>query len=69
MGDREFGLAENDARLLLARGLRFAVMAWLLARYGEPIREFIEKRLGLIAAAGAMALIMLFVAFKLLRPA
>lgn len=53
---------------LVARGLRFAVMAWLLARYGEPIREFIEKRLGLIAAAGAMALIMLFVAFKLLRP-
>jgi membrane protein YqaA with SNARE-associated domain len=53
---------------LVARGLRFAVMAWLLARYGEPIREFIEKRLGLLAAAGAMALIMLFVAFKLLRP-
>ena len=25
-------------------------MAWLLRRYGEPIREFIEKRLGLLAA-------------------
>ena len=31
---------------IVARGLRFAVMAWLLRRYGEPIRDFIEKRLG-----------------------
>jgi membrane protein YqaA with SNARE-associated domain len=52
---------------IVARGLRFAVMAWLLRRYGEPIREFIEKRLGLLAAAAAVALILLFVAFKLLR--
>jgi hypothetical protein len=42
-------------------------MAWLLRRYGEPIREFIEKRLGLLAAAAAVALILLFVAFKLLK--
>ena len=52
---------------IVARGLRFAVMAWLLRRYGEPIREFIEKRLGLLAAAAAVALILLFVAFKLLH--
>ena len=52
---------------IVARGLRFAVMAWLLRRYGEPIREFIEKRLGLLAAAAGVALILLFVAFKLLR--
>ena len=52
---------------IVARGLRFAVMAWLLRRYGEPIREFIEKRLGLLAAAAAVALILLFVAFKLLK--
>jgi membrane protein YqaA with SNARE-associated domain len=52
---------------IVARGLRFAVMAWLLRRYGEPIREFIEKRLGLLAAAGAAVLILLFVAYKLLR--
>jgi membrane protein YqaA with SNARE-associated domain len=52
---------------IVARGLRFAVMAWLLRRYGEPIREFIEKRLGLLAAAAAVALILLFVAFKFLQ--
>ena len=52
---------------IVARGLRFAVMAWLLRQYGEPIREFIEKRLGLLAVAAAVALILLFVAFKFLR--
>ena len=52
---------------LVARGLRFAVMAWLLRRYGEPIREFIEKRLRLIAGVAAVLLILLFVAVKFLR--
>ena len=42
-------------------------MAWLLRRYGEPIREFIEKRLGLLAAIGAAVLIVLFFAVKYLR--
>ncbi|MDJ0825638.1 MAG: YqaA family protein [Rhodobacter sp.] len=33
---------------ILARGLRFFVVALLLWKYGEPIRYFIEKRLGLM---------------------
>jgi len=52
---------------IVARGLRFAVMAWLLRRYGEPIREFIEKRLGLIAGLAAALLILLFVLAKFLH--
>ena len=44
-----------------------AAMAWLLRRYGEPIREFIERRLGLIAGIAAALLILLFVAAKFLR--
>jgi membrane protein YqaA with SNARE-associated domain len=52
---------------IVARGLRFAVMAWLLRRYGAPIREFIEKRLGLIAALAAGVLVVLFVAVKFLN--
>src|SRR5882672_8374335 len=44
------------ASCIVARGARFAVMAWLLRRYGEPIREFIETRLGLLAALGAALL-------------
>lgn len=33
---------------LLARGLRFFVVAALLWRYGAPIRDLIERRLGLM---------------------
>ena len=36
---------------IIARGARFFVLAWLLRRYGESIRHFIEERLGLIAGA------------------
>lgn len=51
---------------IVARGARFFFLAWLLQRYGEPIRHFIEKRLGLIAAGGAVALILLYAAFHVL---
>ena len=54
------------ASAIVARGVRFAVLAWLLRRYGEPIREFIEKRLGLIAIGAAAIIVLLYVAFKLL---
>jgi membrane protein YqaA with SNARE-associated domain len=54
------------ASAIVARGARFAFLAWLLRRYGEPIREFIEKRLGLIAAAGAVVVILLYILFRLL---
>ncbi|HVI27208.1 YqaA family protein [Hansschlegelia sp.] len=30
---------------IISRTLRFLLVAWLLKRYGEPVREFIEKRL------------------------
>ncbi|MEM0947675.1 MAG: YqaA family protein [Pseudomonadota bacterium] len=33
---------------IIARGLRFFLVAGLLWQFGEPIREFIEKRLGLM---------------------
>ncbi|MGB3140493.1 MAG: hypothetical protein WBB16_06845, partial [Aestuariivirga sp.] len=49
---------------ILARGARFFALAWALKKYGEPIRMFIEKRLGLIAAAAAAALIGLYFILK-----
>lgn len=55
------------ASAILARGSKFFAIAWLLRRYGEPIREFIEKRLGMLTLAGAAVLIALFVAYKLLH--
>ncbi|HEY0291707.1 MAG TPA: YqaA family protein [Hansschlegelia sp.] len=33
----------------ISRTLRFLAVAWLLKRYGEPVREFIEKRLEIAA--------------------
>jgi len=33
---------------VFARGLRFFIVAALLWKFGDPIREFIEKRLGLV---------------------
>lgn len=33
---------------VVARGLRFFIVAALLWKFGEPIRDFIEKRLGLM---------------------
>jgi membrane protein YqaA with SNARE-associated domain len=33
---------------IIARGLRFFAVAWLLWKFGAPIRDFIERRLGLM---------------------
>lgn len=54
---------------ILARGARFFALAWALRRYGEPIRHFIERRLGMIAAAMAALLILLYLAVKYLGSA
>lgn len=49
---------------ILARGARFFFLAWLLKKYGAPIQQFVEKRLGLIASTAAAAIIVLFFAAK-----
>jgi membrane protein YqaA with SNARE-associated domain len=51
---------------ILARGARFMALAWALKTYGEPIKHFIEKRLGLIAGLIAAILIALYLAIKFL---
>ena len=51
---------------IIARGARFFAMAWALKRWGEPIKHFIEKRLGLIAGLAAAALIGLYFIVKML---
>jgi membrane protein YqaA with SNARE-associated domain len=51
---------------IIARGARFFALAWALKRWGEPIKGFIENRLGLIAGLAAALLIGLYLAFKLL---
>ena len=51
---------------IVARGLRFYLLAFLLRRYGPAIRHFIELRLKLIAFGGAALLILLYFGLKLL---
>lgn len=51
---------------VLARGIRFFLVAWLLKKYGAPMKVFIEKNLGwlsvlfLVLLIGSFALIKLF---------
>ena len=52
------------ASCILARGARFLALAFVLRRFGEPIRRFIERRLGLIAAGAAAVLIALYFGLK-----
>lgn len=51
---------------ILARGLRFFVVAALLYWFGPPIREFIERRLGLVATVFVVLLVGGFIAIKYL---
>lgn len=51
---------------LIARALRFFIVAALLWRFGAPIQDFIEKRLGLMFAAFCLLLIGGFAALKFL---
>jgi membrane protein YqaA with SNARE-associated domain len=51
---------------IIARGLRFYLVAWLLWRYGEPIRDFIERRLGLMFSLFMLLLVGGFVAVRAL---
>ena len=54
------------ATSVLARGLRFFIVAALLWKFGPPIRDFIEKRFGLVATVAIALLIGGFVAVKYL---
>lgn len=49
---------------IVARGARFFTLAWALRRYGDPIRDFIERRLGLLAAILAGIVILIYIIMK-----
>ena len=54
------------ATSILARGVRFFLVAVLLWKFGEPIRDFIERRLGLMFTIAVALLIGGFVAVRYL---
>lgn len=49
---------------IIGRGFRFFLVAWLLNRYGAPIRVFIENNLGLLFTLFMVLLIGGFVAVR-----
>jgi len=52
------------ASAIVARGARFFVLGWLIQRYDEPIRAFLERRIGQVALVIVVAIILLFVATR-----
>lgn len=52
---------------VLARGLRFYIIAALLYKFGTPMKSFIEKNLGLLSILFFIALITGFYAVKFLH--
>ena len=48
------------ASCIAARGARFFALAWALARYGEPIRGFLDRHLGVLAGAIAAIVLLLY---------
>lgn len=57
-------LATFVATSILARGLRFFIVAALLWKFGAPIRDFIERRLGLVTI---LFVVLLFGGFYAIR--
>ena len=49
---------------VLARGMRFFLVAWLLKKYGVPMKDFIEKNLGKLSVLFLILLIGGFYSIK-----
>lgn len=51
---------------IIARGMRFYLVAWLLKKYGTPMKYFIEKHLGVLSVLFLVLLIGGFIVIKYL---
>lgn len=49
---------------VVARGMRFYLVAWLLKKYGEPMKDYIEKNLGMLSV---LFLLLLFGGFACIK--
>jgi membrane protein YqaA with SNARE-associated domain len=65
-GGAQFPIVPFALASLVSRSLRFFLLAALLWRFGEPVREFIERRLMLVTSLFAAALVGGFVALRYL---
>jgi membrane protein YqaA with SNARE-associated domain len=65
-GIAQFSFPIFIAACVVTRGFRFFLIAWLLRRFGEPVQEFIERRLTLIGWLVLLALVGGFAAVALI---
>jgi membrane protein YqaA with SNARE-associated domain len=65
-GAARFNLVSFTLASLVSRSLRFFLIAALLWRFGEPIRDFIERRMMLVTSLIAAALVGAFVVLRYL---
>lgn len=65
-GAFHFDLLKFTAASIVARGMRFFLVAALLWRFGPPIRVFVERRLKLVTTAFVVLLVGGFLALKFL---
>ena len=65
-GAFKFNLLWFTVASIIARAMRFFLLAALLWKFGEPIRDFIERRLILLTTAFVVLLVGGFLALKLL---
>lgn len=65
-GAAHFSLGVFIIASIVTRGLRFFLVAGLLRAFGEPIRDFIEKRLNILGIIFVVALVGGFVAVRYL---
>ncbi len=65
-GIAHFDLAVFVAASAATRGLRFFLVAGLLRQFGQPVQEWIEKRLTLVTTVVAVSILGGFVALKYL---
>ena len=66
-GAFHFDLLTFTAASVVSRGIRFFLIAALLWRFGEPIRDFIEKRLTLVFSVSVAALVGGFLVVGMVR--
>lgn len=64
-GAAAFSFPQFMAASLVTRGARFFLVAGLIRFFGEPVREFVEKRLGMVSLAVAAGIIGGFLMLKL----
>lgn len=65
-GAARFDFLVFMAASLATRGMRFFLVAGLLRRFGEPVRDFIERRLTLVTSALAAGIVGGFLVLRFL---